>query len=145
MAILIPPIFPQQMALPSRFPYSLHLSHTQTYFTLHQTNTAASLAETWLGAARSTALSFLGERPPKNTYGGAFPIPDPPPKNTYGGGPFHSPYISRIPTIPILTAAVMAQPYSTHGQLTLLGPLFGGCKISTPFFFWGRGNCQSVG
>ena len=73
-------------------------SRTQTYFTLQRINTAASLAETWLGAARKAAL-FWRKGPSKNTYGrGPFQYPDPPPK-IYKAGALSTPPIS--PTFPL--------------------------------------------
>jgi len=80
-----------------RFPYSLPL-HTLTYFTLHTTNTAASLPETRLGAAPSAALSLslslLGRGPPYNKYGGGpFQSPPLPRSKIHMAGPY-------IPTFP---------------------------------------------
>jgi len=89
MAILVPPIFPQQMALPS-LPLLTSPSHTQTFFTLRRTNTVASLAETRLGQRTRSPL-FFGERPDLKYIRRAFLIPCPPAQKYIRRGAFPLP------------------------------------------------------
>jgi len=104
MAILVPPIFPQQMALPS-LPLLTSPSHTQSFFTLRRINTAVSLAETRLGATHAQPSLFWGEARPKiHTAGLSNSLPPRPKIHTTGAFPL--PLYPHIPTIPILTAAV---------------------------------------
>ena len=100
MAILIPPIF-QQMALPSRFPYSLPLpTHKPISHSTERAWLPVSLSLGWGLRAAQPSL-FGGKARPKIHTAEPFQSPNTPPKNTYGGWPFfHFPH---IPTISILT------------------------------------------
>jgi len=72
--------FPQQMALPTHFPYSFPL--TSQTLTLPHTNTTANLTRDSAGAAPSTPPLFFGGEASTQKYIRrlAFPIPNPRPK-----------------------------------------------------------------
>jgi len=106
MALLVPPIFQQQMALPS-LPLLTSPNSTQTYFTL-QVNTTASLAETRPGTARSSALSFWGEDGSKLHTAAGLSNPLPPAQK----------YIGRAPISPTFPLPTYRNP---HGGTALTG------------------------